>query len=387
MKYILTIITTLLLFGCNVYNNSAQLDRVKPIDKYKYTDSLGREIKEYSYYCDSLDTVVYNRVVEYKYERDGVSYKEKYKEFFNPQVGYHQYYKFKSVKKFPKTQVINDSLSIHNIYRKTITKGKREKDGSFDSRTINIKYIRSINDLLHPFDRDVLLFAKKELDNLDRNADGVADVFDMDEMIVNHSIIGRESSDDISESNKRETTQHTFNYIKGKMAYGVPDTMIVGKSYDVTLIITKEMSDERESIMVEQIKNNSRTKSRITINDIRVGNVMTAELIDGDGNFEIKSTSTSEQNIEDFDQTEWRWSVKPLKSGENPLRLIVKVRVYTEEGSYLKDIPVFDKDIYVKSNIKYDAKNWLSENWQWFMSTLVIPIFLYFWNKRKKKEK
>jgi hypothetical protein len=167
----------------------------------------------------------------------------------------------------------------------------------------------------------------------------------------------------------------------GKMAYSIPDTMKVGQQYDISLRITKY---EKDSILIEGIDRNDQVKSKIVINDIRVGSVMSAVLIDVDSNFVVKSTSTTEQNIEDFGYTQWLWKVKPIKSGNNKLRLLIKVRVFTENGDYLKDIPVYDQKIKVHSNIPWTLKSWISKYWQWLMSTIVIPIFIYFWKRRKK---
>lgn len=387
MKTALTLLSLVILLGCNIYDDMGNPSRVKPEDKRTYTDSLGRDIKEYGYYCESLDTFVYNRVVKQTDTMwDGSTISEKYKEFFDPTLGYHTTYKSKVITKYPKILRVGDTMFMISQFRKLKETYKNE-----NLKYVRTRYIRSFADLMDYRTKDLYLGSGR----VDHDADGVLDHFDREPVTVGYydsaNYVDERLLDYVptgggKKNNKQSVSeQPKVNYIKGKMAYGVPDTMIVGKSYDVTLIITKEMTKERENIMIQQIDNNSRTVSKISINDIRVGSVMIAELIDGSGNFEITPTSTAEQNIEDFDQTEWRWVVKPLKSGNNPLRLVVKVRVYTDEGSYLKDIPVFDKDIYVQSNIKYTAGNWLSENWEWFMSTLVIPIFLYFWNKRKKK--
>lgn len=169
-------------------------------------------------------------------------------------------------------------------------------------------------------------------------------------------------------------------YPVGRMAYTVPDTMKVGRVYDVTLRITKE---KNELII---IKGMDTVNTKMVIDDIRVSSVMTAQLIDIQGGFEIKELSTPEQNVEDFGFTEWRWSVKPVKSGTVPMRLIIKVRIFSENGDYLKDIPVFEKNITVETNVKYNVSNFFSESWQWFMSTLLIPIFVFLYKKRKEKK-
>ena len=185
-------------------------------------------------------------------------------------------------------------------------------------------------------------------------------------------------SQEVSEMNGTDQEIPQINYPIGKMAYYIPDTMEVGNFYDVKLRITKKSNGD---VLINGLSENVQ---KIVINNIRVSNVMSATLIDSDGNFIIKTISTEEQNIEKFGFTEWVWSVKPIKSGENKLRLLIKVRVFTEDGDYIKDIPVYNEKIKVESNIGWSLKNWLNMYWQWLFSTIIIPIFIYFWKKRKK---
>jgi hypothetical protein len=108
---------------------------------------------------------------------------------------------------------------------------------------------------------------------------------------------------------------------------------------------------------------------------------------DGDEYFKITSKSTEIQNIEQFGYTEWEWNVMPLKGGDNPLKLIIKVRIISEDGEKsFKDIVVFEKNITAKTNIVYSLKNLINKYWQWSLSTLVIPFFIWLYNRKKKKK-
>ena len=66
--------------------------------------------------------------------------------------------------------------------------------------------------------------------------------------------------------------------------------------------------------------------------------------------------------------------------------MIIKIKVISEGETFFKEIVVFDKNIEVKSNVKMEVKSWLSQYWQWLMTTIIIPLVVFFY-KRKKGEK
>jgi hypothetical protein len=108
---------------------------------------------------------------------------------------------------------------------------------------------------------------------------------------------------------------------------------------------------------------------------------------DSEENFKIASKSTETQNIEQLGYTEWEWNVMPLKSGEHELKLIIKVRITSEDGEKsFKDIVVFEKNVFAKKNISYSIKNLFNKYWQWSLSTLIIPFIVWLYNRKKKKK-
>ena len=164
--------------------------------------------------------------------------------------------------------------------------------------------------------------------------------------------------------------------------------MVVGKSYTIKLRISKEknkiqlVSGDR-NIPINDIN----TDSKVVIESIRVEPIMSANLIAEDGKFIITTSSTEIQNIEDKGYTEWGWRITPLKSGENFLKLVVKVRIINENGDFYKDITVFDKNIEVKSNVVFSIKTWLSNYWQWLITTIIIPFIIWFYKKKSEEKK
>jgi len=180
------------------------------------------------------------------------------------------------------------------------------------------------------------------------------------------------------------------NSSDGVIAYSVPSEMMVGKRYPIKVRISKEKTKEAKTTLVVGERNISindvELDSKVTIENIRVEKTMTAQLMSENSSFEITSLSTETQNIEDKGYTEWSWVVVPLKSGHSYLKMIVKVKIRTGGQVSYKDIVVFDKNIEVKTNISAGFQSWLSEYWQWLLTTIFIPLIIFFYKNRKKKK-
>lgn len=184
------------------------------------------------------------------------------------------------------------------------------------------------------------------------------------------------------------TLDDITNESVGIMAYSIPSQMTVGKSYTIKLRISKEknkiqlVSGDR-NIPINDVS----VDSKVIIESVRVEPIMSANLISEEGKFIITSSSTETQNIEDKGYTEWGWRIVPLKGGENFLKLVVKVRIVNENGEFYKDITVFDKNIEVKSNVVFNIKTWLSNYWQWLITTIIIPFIVWFYKKKSEEKK
>lgn len=169
---------------------------------------------------------------------------------------------------------------------------------------------------------------------------------------------------------------------KGWIAYSVPEKMKVAKEYSIKVRISKLKKNKSILILGDNDAiNNKEYESIATIEDVRVSGEMSAELRGDSSEFNIVSLSTEIQNIDDESYTEWEWRVTPKKSGDIPLKLIIKLKGLN------KDIVVFNKIIEVKTNVPVQVEGFFEKNWQWIMTTIIIPIFIYFWNRKKKKQK
>jgi len=175
---------------------------------------------------------------------------------------------------------------------------------------------------------------------------------------------------------------------KGLIAYSVPSYMQVGEEYLVKVRISKQ--NNRTVLLVgdREIPISDNLES-VKVESITVSPIMSASLLSSKRDFEITTLSTEIQNIDDEGYTEWSWSVIPLQGGENNLKLNVKIRIQEEGKDYYKDITVFERKIKVQSNLGSSIKDFVLNNWEWFMGAIFLPIFQWFWLlwKRKKEDK
>ena len=175
---------------------------------------------------------------------------------------------------------------------------------------------------------------------------------------------------------------------RGLIAYSVPDQMEVGQEYSVKVRISKQ-NDRTVLLVGDREIPISDNLDSVKVESITVSPIMSASLLSSKKDFEIIPLSTDIQNIEENGYTEWEWNVSPLQGGENNLKLNVKIRIKEDGNDYYKDITVFERKIKVKSNLGSSIKDFVFNNWEWFMGAIFIPLFQWLWLlwKRKKEEK
>tara|TARA_Y100000389_G_scaffold111079_1_gene108152 strand:- start:2187 stop:2993 length:807 start_codon:yes stop_codon:yes gene_type:complete len=176
-------------------------------------------------------------------------------------------------------------------------------------------------------------------------------------------------------------------YDIGNVVVNVPDTnMKVGFPYIIKLRISKkELGLENLIGDSTNYINTNDIKSSIILDRINISPIMSAYLIDIDNAFEIKSGFVSNmKNIESGGYVEWEWKIKPIKSGENRLKVIANV--INDETNQPTEISVYDKQIKIKSNWKFLLTKFLSNNWEWSWGTLLIPLLTFIYNKFKNKK-
>lgn len=158
----------------------------------------------------------------------------------------------------------------------------------------------------------------------------------------------------------------------GQIIYKIPDTMVVLKNYEIIIRISKG-----SNVNIEKNINGKITKS-----EIRVESRMEVKLKDPEDNFEISEINKERQLIEEDEFTEWRFGVKPKKTGKCKLNLVVSIIV----GEDTKEI-IYKDIITVRSNPAIQVKSWWEENWKTMLELILIPLFIWMYNKWKNRNK
>jgi hypothetical protein len=170
---------------------------------------------------------------------------------------------------------------------------------------------------------------------------------------------------------------------EGDIVYVVKDSMIVGEINIVNMTVSYGVDKTEIIAEIETFAD----ESEIYSEKIRIAPVMRARLVDVTGeNFTITPVTPEEQFLEYNTYTLWKWNVIPLKQGDYKLSLSVDIVI----GDKGKTIQVYDDFIYVYSTDTFIDKAWnfLQEKWEWFLSTLIIPLFIFLYRIFfKKKEK
>jgi hypothetical protein len=108
---------------------------------------------------------------------------------------------------------------------------------------------------------------------------------------------------------------------------------------------------------------------------------------DEGGVFDVKALSEDEQLVSGDGFSQWVWSVTPLKSGKHNLYLTASAVLNVPGfGPQKREIPVLTQAVQVRADVAYSAGQFWHSNWQWFSTTLLIPVGLWLWKKRSKRQ-
>jgi hypothetical protein len=163
----------------------------------------------------------------------------------------------------------------------------------------------------------------------------------------------------------------------GKIAYNLPEKMQLEVDTTVVVAISKSSLN---SILSEDIDT-----TEFKIKEIKVATRMKANLLDPTKiNFVITPLSTDEQTLDDSSSTIWKFDVKPIRSGKNPLVLTATIRTTTSLGETYRDVPVFEQAILVESSPTVSLRLFVINNWQWLMTALVLPFGIWIYTHTAK---
>lgn len=164
------------------------------------------------------------------------------------------------------------------------------------------------------------------------------------------------------------------------IAFTVPEKVNIAESFEVRALIDPTKT---ESELVRIICSQDPCENQTFSDTILVSRVVVSEL-KGKG-FNVKAITPEKQPISFTEPTEWIWQVEPTEVGIRKLFLTVNAIVEVDGEKETRQLRTFKKPITIEITTAQIVNNWFKDNWQWFWSALIVPIFVYFWSQRKKK--
>lgn len=163
----------------------------------------------------------------------------------------------------------------------------------------------------------------------------------------------------------------------GQEVFHHPDVMELSKPESVQVRISHDLHED----LTRGFPSSGVTEH----GQIPVNVVMKVHLT-GDPNFAITPISDERQLVIKGKPNEWSFTVVPLKGGKYPLHLLISAVIRTPWGTdEYRDFPVKDEIIFVRVSPLSFTKSFLSNNWQWLWTTILIPLAALFWKRRKGK--
>ncbi len=190
-----------------------------------------------------------------------------------------------------------------------------------------------------------------------------------------------------------DAPSHGQDIQAGKYGLSMPDSMTVGQSEDITLLIAMGLSDStlREAVLGD-VPAASQAGWQVLTENIKVGNRMRAKLLDvsdpANPAFQIQSFTSETQYVALLagESTTWKWEVRPLLAGEHQLRLLIEILYGSEQTP--RSVEVEKRTISIKASSGTQALDQFPSSippWLWAVGGVVVLLGgggFWFWRQK-----
>lgn len=161
----------------------------------------------------------------------------------------------------------------------------------------------------------------------------------------------------------------------GDLAFSTPESMGLNETASVVLLLS--LQDEADKLAAALEDGHVETAE-----GIKISSEMEAVLV-GEG-FKITPVAPTKQVVSSFNTTRWVWKLTPKAKGTQELHLSLNARVQVEGKDSPYVVQTFTKRIQVEVTLVGTVKTFLVENWQWLWTTILLPLLLWYFKRRKK---
>jgi hypothetical protein len=167
---------------------------------------------------------------------------------------------------------------------------------------------------------------------------------------------------------------------KANAVFNTPESMTVGETRTIQLLLGLNSVPELEGMIQEPGKIERATS-------IRISNQMEAKLSGDD--FSITEITPTRLPISMKEANEWRWDIKPEKSGTLRLELALNVILFVEGNQLGRTIQTFKRDIKVPVvevpwSLTGSILGFIKSEWKWLWTVLVAPLVPWIWKRLRK---
>lgn len=159
------------------------------------------------------------------------------------------------------------------------------------------------------------------------------------------------------------------------VVFKIPEQTQLGDKIKAQLLVDLEKS-------IEELDKTNPVKGTTVVGTFKTSRVITAKLIAPD--FTVTAVEPEEQVLVPGQTATWNWHLTPKDSGVYDVTLTIDAKVEVNSREKSSHVKTFERTVKVTVTPMQIMLAFIENNWQWLWSALLVPVLLWFWNKRKK---
>lgn len=162
---------------------------------------------------------------------------------------------------------------------------------------------------------------------------------------------------------------------QANMVLSVPDTANIDEDVRVELVLSlqKAMDELRKDI----------SESGVQHTDvILVSRILEVQITAPD--FDVKPITPTRQLLSSTKTNSWKWTLQAKSSGVHSIDVSVTAVVELSGARTEHHIKTFNKRVDIEITAQQLLSQWFSKYWQWLATTIVVPLFLWWFKSRRK---
>ncbi|MGP8329704.1 MAG: hypothetical protein ACT6FF_05255 [Methanosarcinaceae archaeon] len=165
---------------------------------------------------------------------------------------------------------------------------------------------------------------------------------------------------------------------QGNIVFNVPDTMQLKETRSIQLLLSSTKT-------VQELEKAIESSGSLRHRKIKISKVMVANL-KGTG-FKVETITEPVQIVNLQGTTQWRWQVTALQPGARELFLTISAIVNINGQDRPHTIHSHAEIILIHVSWNQMISGFVSHNWQWLWTTILVPFAGWFLELRRKRKR